>query len=480
MVLENRSTGVLLHASSLPGPEGIGTLGAEARRFVDWLQSAGVTWWQVLPLVPPGAGFSPYSSAAAFAGSPWLIDLADAGVRSEGAWTRHVDVEAMQAHKKPLLAEAGRTLPSSQLDAFARKNPWAEEAALFFATKEAHGGAAWWLWPTPLRDREPEALAKARKDYASSVNQVLAEQFLFAKQWQALREYAHARGVLMFGDIPIYVDADSADVWAHRSEFQLDETGTPHAVAGVPPDYFSATGQLWGNPLYDWQKMATNKHAWWTSRFKRALELYDLVRIDHFRGLAAYWAVPLGAPDARTGEWRQGPGRALFDDARRELGDLPIVAEDLGKIDAEVRALRDALGFPGMRILQFAFGEDASHAFLPHNYPSNCVTYTGTHDNDTTLGWWKSTSEHIRDHVRLYLGRDGHDAVWDLIRAALASTANTAIFPMQDLLTLGSEARMNLPSLAEGNWLWRVSSDAFSPALADRLRSLSKLYGRCP
>jgi 4-alpha-glucanotransferase len=492
-----RLAGVLLHPTSLPGPYGIGDLGRTARDFVDWLAAAGMSVWQILPLVPTGGNGSPYSSWSAFAGNPDLIDVeglvalgllapADTGYPTDVP--SEVDFDAVRRARRPALDRAVATLLHSptaaelrrELAAFRAAESWVEDTALFAAIKAHHGGKPWWEWPRPLGDREPAALEAARREHAAAVDREVALQFLFARQWRELRAYAAARGVRFLGDMPIYVDGDSVDVWAHRANFELDARGRPTRVAGVPPDAFSATGQHWGNPLFAWERMAKDGYSWWRARLARALELSDWVRIDHFRAFAAYWAIPAGAADARSGQWVPGPGKALFDAFAKVSLDLPIVAEDLGIIDEPVRALRDSVGLPGMLVLQFAFGETAANPYLPHNHRANAVVYTGTHDNDTTLNWWRTAPESIRDHVRHYLGRDGHDVVWDLIRASLASPAWLAVVPMQDLLQLGAEGRMNRPSEAEGNWRWRLQGDELRPELGGRLRFLAQLYGRVP
>jgi 4-alpha-glucanotransferase len=474
----------------------VGDLGPSARRFLDWLADAGVTLWQILPLVPPGPGESPYATTAALAGNPWLIDLE--GLAAEGLLTAEdlvapdfplddLDSQAMKAFKAPRLARAADALLAGAHPAFAKAceafrkaHPWVDEAALFIALKADHDGQPWWLWGPGLPERDPAALAAARKRLAVEVEREAVLQFLFDHQWQALRQHAANRGIRIIGDVPIYVDRDSVDVWANRDQFRLDEAGNPVAVAGVPPDFFSDLGQLWGNPLYDWERMAADGHAWWVRRLRRARELTDFVRLDHFRGFAAFWEVPADAPDARGGRWVEGPGRALFDDIREALGELPLIAEDLGVIDEPVVALRDGLGLPGMRVLQFAFGEAPDHPFLPHNYVEHTVAYTATHDNNTTLGWWQDTSAHVRDHVRRYLAVSGQDVVWDMIRATFASVATMAIVPLQDVLCLDGRSRMNSPGVGEGNWGWRVRAQAFNTSLAARLRALSTLYGRAP
>ena len=489
-----RRGGILLHPSSLPGPHGIGDLGAGARAFVDWLHSAGLSIWQVLPLVPPGAGDSPYSSGSAFLGNPWLIDLE--GLLAMGLLDRddldappfperRVDFGRMRAFKGPRLDKAARRLLghppkdlATELRAFRDEATWAEEGALFFALR-AKLDAPWWKWPAELRDGEPGAVAKAYAEVSEAVDMSIATQFLFERQLASLRRHCDKLGISLLGDIPIYVDLDSADVWRHRRLFRLDAEGRPEAVAGVPPDAFSETGQLWGNPLYRWDVMKDDGYAWWKARLRRVLSQTDIARIDHFRAFAEYWEVPADATDARSGKWVEGPGRGFFDAIRDELGELPIVAEDLGIIDEQVRKLRRDVALPGMRVLQFGFGEDDTvNPHLPHMHTPDSVAYTGTHDNDTTLGWWIKASDKTRDHVRRYFGIDGHDIVWNFIRAALASPARLAVVPMQDTLALDSEARMNTPAVATGNWGWRVGWDGLRGDIAYRLCELARLYDR--
>ena len=492
----HRAAGVLLHPTSLPGPHGVGDLGAGAHRFIDWLAEAAVSLWQILPLVPPGPGESPYATLAALAGNPWLVDLASlaadglltpADLAADDFPPDHVDAVAMKAFKGPLLARAADALLdganpelAKALAAFRTLHPWVDDTAAFIALKADHQGQPWWSWEPGLRDRDPAALAAAHARLAREIDREATLQFLFDHQWQSLREYARDRGVTIIGDVPIYVDRDSVDVWANRDQFRLDATGQPLAVAGVPPDFFSDLGQLWGNPLYDWERMAADGHAWWVRRLRRARELTDYVRLDHFRGFAAFWEVPADARDARSGRWVEGPGMALFDDLRAALGELPLIAEDLGVIDDAVIALRDGLGLPGMRVLQFAFGESPDHPFLPHNYEAHAVAYTATHDNNTTMGWWQETSSAIRDHVRRYLAVSGQDVVWDMIRATFASVAAMAVVPLQDVLCLDGRSRMNAPGTTDGNWGWRVRMQAFNAPLAARLRGISTLYGRAP
>ena len=489
-----RAAGILLHPTCLPSTHGIGDLGDGARRFIDWLSDAGMSRWQVLPLVPAGPGDSPYATPAALAGHPLLVDLhglAEAGLLSSDALKAPAfpvdwcDFPAVTTFKEARLATAATALyqgknPAwkAELETFVHANRWAREAAIFLAIREAYQGYPWWSWEPALRDREPQALAAAESKHAESIDRHLARFFFFEKQWQALRAHARNKGISIIGDVPIYVDRDSVDVWSNRSQFRLDGAGNPLAVAGVPPDFFSKTGQFWGNPLYDWDRMAADGHAWWVSRLARALEQVDVVRLDHFRGFSAYWEIPADAKDASAGHWVPGPGRRLFDDLAKALGPLPLIAEDLGDIDDAVHELRDSLALPGMRILQFAFGEGADHPFLPHNHTARSVAYTATHDNDTTLGWWQSTSEAVRDHARRYVAVSGHDIVWDLMRATFESVADLAVVPLQDVLCLDGGSRMNTPSVAEGNWRWRVRMAAFNPSLAVRLREISTLYGR--
>ncbi|MCB9729962.1 MAG: 4-alpha-glucanotransferase [Deltaproteobacteria bacterium] len=489
-----RAAGVLLHPTSLPGPHGVGELGVEARRFLDWMSEAGASFWQVLPLVPPGSGHSPYATPAALAMDPRLIDprelvawgLLDRVPDAPAADSLdRADFDRTTAWKSQLVRAASARLHARPdhplrpaLAAFRAEADWVEETALFLALRAARRGEPWWRWPAPLRDRDPGALAAARETHAHAIEDLVTTQFLVERQWQALRAYASARGIRVIGDLPIYVDRDSADVWAARDQFQLHPDGTPRAVAGVPPDYFSATGQLWGNPLYDWERMAQDGYAFWRRRLRRTFEQVDVVRIDHFRAFAAYWAVPAGAPDARGGRWVEGPGRHFFDAMRESLGEAPIIAEDLGIAGPEVHALLEAVGFPGMAVLQFAFGGGADNAYLPHNHVRNAVVYPGTHDNDTTVGWWGSADESVRDHVRRYLRTDGSDIADVLCRAALGSVARTAILPLQDILALGGDARMNVPGRAEGNWTWRVRAEAFNRDTASALRERLELYGR--
>jgi 4-alpha-glucanotransferase len=489
-----RTSGVLLHPSSLPGPYGIGDLGPSVFRWLDWLVGSGCKLWQVLPLGPTGYGDSPYQCFSAFAGNPYLISpellleeelLTEADLADMPAWDpRRVDYGQFYQWKPGLLAKAySRFLANpepvqSEFEAFLSANTaWLDDYALFMALKEVHGGGAWSDWPEPLRRRDPASLEEARKNLAERIALFSFGQFLFFRQWNAVKQYANEHGLRIVGDIPLFVAYDSADAWSHPDLFYLDEGGKPTVVAGVPPDYFSPTGQLWGNPLYRWDVHKAGGYAWWLDRIRSVLGLVDVIRVDHFRGFAGYWEIPAGNPTAEHGRWAPGPGTDFFDVVQSSLGELPIIAEDLGVITPDVVALRDRFGLPGMKVLQFAFsGPD--NLFLPHLYPQNCVVYTGTHDNNTTLGWYETAPEAERDFARLYLRVDGHDFAWDLIRAAWGSTAVFSIAPMQDLLNLGGEARMNFPSRLGGNWEWRMTADALSSDLQQKLKEINWMYFR--
>jgi 4-alpha-glucanotransferase len=502
-----RSSGILLHPTSLPAPHGIGDFGPEAYRFVDFLQSAGQKLWQVLPLNPTGYADSPFQCFSASAGNPLLISLdllADAGlltrneVRNDSQWPlERVDYDASSRFKTPLLRKAARRFleaaspkDRAEFDAFLQENSsWLDDFALFMAVKEAHRMVAWTEWPDDIASRNPDAVNSWSKQLAS---EVAAHQFLqyeFFRQWQALRAYGRERNVRIIGDVPIYVAHDSADVWTNREFFLLDEHGRPAMVSGVPPDYFSATGQLWGNPIYDWAHLKDTNYAWWVERMRSALRLYDFVRIDHFRGFEAYWEVPAHETTAMHGRWVKGPGRDLFAVLRQELGNLPVIAENLGVITPEVEAIRHEFGLPGMAILQFAFGNDLqAPSFKPHNYVRELVAYTGTHDNDTVVGWWtsaggdstRSVEDVAKEHAyaRAYLGFKDEPINWVLIRGIMASVANTAITQMQDVLGLGCESRMNLPGKASGYWKWRMKPGAATAETAARLNELAQLYDR--
>ncbi len=491
-MINQRSSGILLHPTSFPGPFGIGDLGKEAVRFIDWLAAAGQQRWQVLPLGPTGFGDSPYQCFSAFAGNPLLIapeDLMKRGyieVRELAVPLfpqDKVDYGPVIRWKADLLQKAyerfEKQAPPEAFSSFVEsEKAWLHDYALFMALKEEHGGRPWNQWQPSLRDRHPKALSAARERLQDRIHFHYFQQWLFFEQWQTLKSYANKKNIRIIGDIPIYVAMDSADAWSHREQFLFDRDGHPTVVAGVPPDYFSPTGQLWGNPIYDWEQMAATGFDWWIERFRANLRLYDFIRIDHFRGLYNYWAVPGDAETAVHGEWRDGPRTAFFDAVIAALGELPLIAEDLGEPDPGVYELRDHYGFPGMKVLQFAWSSDAYDPFLPHNYDKNCVVYTGTHDNDTTRGWYEKASEGERDFVRRYLRVDGSDIAWDFIRLAMASTARTAIIPMQDAMNLGSVARMNTPSVAAGNWAWRYLPQQLTQGIQNGLAELSELFGR--
>lgn len=495
-----RRSGILLHITSLPGRLGIGSLNQSAYDWVDFLAQTRQTLWQVLPLGPTGYGDSPYQSFSTFAGNPYMIaleELALDGLLDRGVLDHapdfprsFVDYGAIYNWKLPLLRHvagefnrrASITL-KQEFEEFCTENgAWLDDYALFMALKDAHGGQSWIQWQMELRGRQPTALAASVAKEADAIHAHKLMQWLFFRQWLRLKRYANDQGILVVGDIPIFVAMDSADAWTAPDQFFLDSEFQPEVVAGVPPDYFSATGQLWGNPLYRWEKMKEDGYSWWINRVRGALRLYDLVRIDHFRGFAAYWEVPAGEQTAENGRWVAGPGADFFTAVRSQLGDdLPIIAEDLGEITPDVIELRNAFDLPGMKILQFAFSTDASDKFLPHNYGRNFVVYSGTHDNDTSWGWYRNTAtDKERDFFRRYFRTDGHDAAWTLIDAAWGSVADKAIVPLQDLLNLGGETRMNLPGRANGNWTWRFAPEQLTGHLADRLQETTTIYGRDP
>ncbi len=493
------SYGVLLHPTSFPGRWGIGALGREAERFLDWLAEAGAGWWQVLPLGPTSYGDSPYQSFSAFAGNPYLIDperLIERGWlegETPPNYPSQVDYGWLYQTRWPLLrrAFAGFETQASRqeradLEAFVQaERTWLEDYALFMALKARFGGKPWNEWSPELRDRKPAALAKAREELAYEVAFHEWIQWQFYAEWARTKAYAEARGIRIIGDMPIFVAFDSSDVWANPQYFYLDASGQPTVVAGVPPDYFSETGQLWGNPLYRWEVMEAERFAWWVARIRQALKQCHLVRIDHFRGFEAYWEVPFGRPDAVRGRWVKAPGQQLFEAVRAALGEAPIVAEDLGVITPEVEALRDGFGFPGMKILQFAFS-DETNPFLPHNYPKhgNVIVYSGTHDNDTSLGWFRTAPQAERDFMRGYLAQQGirclseYEVAGALIELAFRSGARLAIVPLQDILGLGPEARMNYPGRLGGNWAWRYQEGDLEAGLAQSLRALAKACRR--
>lgn len=492
-MLNKRGCGILLHPTSLPGPGGIGSLGTDARRFIDLLHDMGMSYWQLLPLTPPACGNSPYSSFTAFGGNPLLIDLeqivAEGDLSPESRSGRypedHVDFTTVTAAKMELLHQAGaaflaqpETPRRQEFHQFCDTNPWLHDYALFMALKRRFHGKGWSSWPAQASQITPLAYRNYSEELGQEIGIQKYLQWQFLRQWKELRSYANQRGIAVIGDIPIYVAHDSADVWSRRELFLLDEKGKPTVVAGVPPDYFSASGQLWGNPHFDWAVMEQNGFQWWIERFKATFELFDIVRVDHFRGFEAAWQVPARARTARRGVWVTGPGERFFDALQAALGTLAIIAEDLGVITPPVEALRDRYNFPGMKILQFAFDVELDDRDMPHNHVKHGVVYTGTHDNDTTRGWYLSRSDAEQNKMKAYLGSSGADCVGDLVRAALMSVADTAIIPFQDILKLGSEARMNIPGTPFGNWEWRFTWDMLPDDLAALVRSQLFRYGR--
>ena len=502
----SRSSGILLHPTSLPGRYGIGELGPEAHAFVDFLRESGQRIWQVLPLGPTGYGDSPYQCFSAFAGNPLLISidrlvergyltLADAAAPPPFP-TQQVNYGAVIDWKLPLLRKAfeafrGATADQAEFEAFCDRHAhWLDDYALFMALKQAHDLVIWLEWERELALREPAALASARDRLRDDIEYHKFLQFEFERQWCDLKAHCTRDDIRIMGDLPIYVALDSADVWVRRELFELNDDGHPRVVAGVPPDYFSATGQLWGNPIYRWEEHAKTGYVWWAARFRRALELLDMIRLDHFRGFEAYYEIPAGELTAVNGSWVKGPGAAFFEAITAALGELPIVAENLGVITPEVEALRKQFFFPGMAILQFAFGNDPQAPdFKPHNYGHRLVAYTGTHDNDTVVGWWNSKAgagsirtaadvEKEMTYARHYLNTDGNDINWVMIRTLMASVANTVLFPLQDVLGIGSEGRMNLPGSSSGNWRWRFQQGSLTPEISARLKEWADTYER--
>jgi 4-alpha-glucanotransferase len=504
-----RASGILLHPTSLPGRYGIGDLGPEAYRFIDFLAAAGQSFWQIMPLGPTGYGDSPYSSFSAFAGNALLASpdkLLEDGLLTEAdladvpdlppervnygdviEFKRELLGEAYQSFKRLLASDARLRQDYEGFLGFA--SVWLEDYALFSALKDEHEGKPWNEWEAGLARREQEALAGVREGLRERIEAHKFYQYAFFKQWLLIKKYANERGVRIIGDMPIFVAHNSADVWSRPELFKLAEDGSPRVVAGVPPDAFSKTGQLWGNPLYDWERMRADNFRWWVERVRETLKLVDVVRVDHFRGFAAAWEVPAGHETAEHGRWVPSPGREIFNALRAELGqDLPIIAEDLGTITPDVHQLRDEFAFPGMRVLQFAFGGDPHDTHLPHEYVSNAVVYTGTHDNDTVVGWFDERSderaggdEGLRRERALclkYLGTDGAEINWDFLRAAHTSVAALSIAQLQDVIGLGSEARMNKPASTDGNWAWRFTTGALTDEARDRLKQLTFITGR--
>jgi 4-alpha-glucanotransferase len=496
-MISQRSSGILLHPSSLPSRGGIGDFGPAAYALVDWLAAAKQTLWQVLPLGPLGFGNSPYSCTSAFAGNTMLISaerLADQGlldreqVESLPDGESPVDYESVSTNKLPLLREAADRFfeqPNEEFrsayDGFCKANEkWLEDYVLFSVLREQHHDESWHLWPEGIARREPAALKEISEELAQELNRERFLQFVFFQQWCSLRSYCDARHIRIVGDVAIFVSYDSADVWTHPDIFQLREDLTPEVVSGVPPDAFSETGQRWGNPLYDWDKLKARGYDWWIDRLRWAVETCDIVRLDHFRGFEAYWEIPADEETAIDGKWVKGPNQDLFIALRNALGKLPFIAEDLGLITEEVIELRKKLDIPGMKVMQFGFNDRGAHIYLPHMYEPNSVVYTGTHDNDTTLGWWKNSAteeEKISAATYLNITRE-EDIAWSFVRGALTSVANLAIVPVQDVLGLDSDARMNVPSMTLGNWSWRLRKDALSVELAEKLARLVELTDR--
>jgi 4-alpha-glucanotransferase len=492
----NRSSGILLHPTSLPGPDGIGDLGPDAYNWLQTLARMGIGLWQILPLGPTGFGDSPYQCFSAFAGNPLLIssllleedgllDLSDVSNRPKFPMD-HVDFGQIIPWKHTLLdlafekfqKHSDSHLKNDFKTFIDNESFWLDDYSLFMAIKEDQKGAPWQTWPEPLKRRETADLDKFGKGHNLNIEKFKFRQFIFHRQWQRLKVFAGRSGLKIIGDIPIFVAYDSADAWANPELFYFDEKRNPKVVAGVPPDYFSETGQLWGNPLYDWDFHLKTNFDWWVNRIRSTLKKVDIIRLDHFRGFVDYWEIPAGMPTAEIGEWKPGPGKQLFDSIRQDLGELPLIAEDLGMINPEVFVLRDKLGLPGMKILQFAFSDDSDNEFLPHNYPQNCVAYTGTHDNDTTIGWYSSASDSEKDFCRLYLAISGEDIAWDLIRSIWSSVAVFAIAPLQDFLRKGTSARMNFPGKVGGNWSWRITPGEINEDLIYFVYQLNRLYSR--
>lgn len=494
-MLTERRSGILLHPTSLPGRQPAGSLGKEAYAFIDALVEAGQSVWQILPLGPTGYGNCPYSCFSAFAGNPFLINLS---LLTETGELKKTDlppsfpatdrVDFASAHEKilPLLDSAcsnfkhtASTERRTQFDQFCNEQAfWLDDYALFQSLRKRYGLQAWNTWPEQIRRRDESAMVQARDELASTIYDHKIIQFFFFDQWFRLKRYANDRGVLVFGDLPIFVAENSADVWSNQRFFHLDDKGKPTLVAGVPPDYFSTTGQRWGNPLYRWDKMEEDNFSWWKARFNWNLNLFDLLRVDHFRGFSACWAIPSDQQTAEHGYWLEAPGKQLFNQLCQNADNLPLIAEDLGIITPDVTHLREHFKLPGMKILQFAFDSGPDNPYQPHNLVPHSVTYTGTHDNNTTLGWWRSIDAQMKHQIKTYLRNPCHEMPWPLIETALSSVSLLALCPIQDALTLPSSSRMNTPGTAHDNWQWRMKKGAFTPEIRSRLRNLSYLYGR--
>ena len=489
-----RTSGVLMPISSLPSPYGIGTMGKQAKKFVDFLDKAGQKYWQILPICPTSYGDSPYQSFSSFAGNPYFIDLEylckdklltkkECGSFDWGGSEKYIDYGIMYISRYKLLKKAYarfvKNIPDDYVQFCKTEAEWLDEYALFMALKDANDGVAWFEWDEDLKKRKPEAIEAAKKEYADDIDFYKMLQYLFFKQWRQLKAYANSKNIEIIGDVPIYVAGDSADVWANPKQFYLDEDLNPIEVAGCPPDAFSADGQLWGNPLFRWDVMKKDGYTWWTKRISAMADLYDIIRIDHFRGFDSYYAIPAEDDTAKNGEWKEGPGMDLFKVLEKKLGKLPIIVEDLGFLTPSVIKLLKDSGFPGMKVVQFAFDSREDSDYLPHNYPKNCVVYTGTHDNDTVMGWMKTAPKSAVKFAKEYLNltkEEGYN--WGMMRAAWSSVADMAIVPMQDILGLGSEARINTPSTIGENWKWRATADQIDNSIAKKLRKCMKMYAR--
>ena len=485
-----RSCGTLAHPTSFPSKYGMGDFGNEAKTFIDFLSDTDQTIWQVLPLTPTGYGNSPYASYSAFAGNHYLISLdllVNKGLlepseakTAELASTTKSDYDKSYSLKNSLYKKASDRFYASlskedekKLRAFRKSNKfWLDDYCLFIACSKANNRTPWNKWAPEIAQRKSATIKKLRKEYKDEIEYQTWVQFEFFNQWYSLKNYANSKGIRIVGDIPIFVDHNSADVWGNPKYFEVDQQGNRVLVAGVPPDYFSETGQLWGNPLYNWKELEADNFSWWVERFRQMFELYDAIRVDHFRGFDAYWEVSANATTAEVGKWVKAPGKKLFKTIKKELGELPIIAEDLGVMTSTVEDLRDSFNFPGMKILQFAFDSDATNSFLPHNYPQNCVVYTGTHDNDTTTGWYRSAPEVEKHRAREYTRSDGREIHWELIRLGMLSVADQAIFPLQDFMNLDSSHRMNIPGTVKANWIWRYTTEMLNHIDRNRIRHL--------